>query len=77
MAKSLKLSSSSTIARGFQPHNDGILKLILKIYYLRFGSSGCSIWASYTSFESYWPADFDDLSFGSIPSRCVMTWDIV
>ena len=34
---------------------------------LRFGSSGRSIWTSYTSFESSWPADFDYLSFGSIP----------
>ena len=34
---------------------------------LRFGSSSCSIWTSYTSFESSWPADLDSLSFGSIP----------
>ena len=26
------------------------------------GSSGCSFWTSYTSFESSWPADFDYLS---------------
>ena len=35
--------------------------------YLRFGSSSFSIWTIYTSFESSWPADFDYLSFGSIP----------
>ena len=34
---------------------------------LRFGSSSCSIWTSYTSFESSWPADLDYLSFGSVP----------
>ena len=39
----------------------------------RFGSSGCSIWTSYTSIESSWPADFDYLSFGS--RCCAMTWD--
>ena len=44
---------------------------------LTFCSSGSSIRKSYTSFESLWPADFDYLSFGSIPWRCAMTWDIV
>ena len=34
---------------------------------LWFGSSGCSIWTIFTSFESSWPADFNYLSFGSIP----------
>ena len=33
----------------------------------RFRSSGCLIWTSYSSFESSWPADFNYLSFGSIP----------
>ena len=47
-----------------------LLELVSKV--LRFDSSCCSIWTSYTSFESSWPANFDYLSFGSIPWRCVM-----
>ena len=27
------------------------------LYFIRFGSSSCSIWTSYTSFVSSWPAD--------------------
>ena len=44
---------------------------------LRFSCSGCSTWTSYASFESCWPADFHNLSSGSISWRCITTWDTV
>ena len=47
------------------------------IVVLRFGSPSCSIWTSYTSFESSRPADLDYISFGSIPWRCAILLDIV
>ena len=70
----------------YLPYNKGCEKNLaqklkcvvgVRLNRLRFGSSSCFIWTTYTSFERSWWVEFKHVSFKSSLGRCVTLRNVI